>query len=440
MHVISRIVVIAAVSLGSLAVQAQWQTTNGNTTTTDRVGIGTTAPDANLHVATDSTAAPRGVLVQQGADTVNSAFVIFRKSRGTIGAPAAIQSGDGLGTIYSEGYDGSSFVRTGAFLKFTAVGTLAAGSIPTDIAFGTGSSGVGTERMRITNTGFVGIGTQTPTSQLHVVSVGATTNLRGVTVDHYADDANAALVTARKARGTLGAPLALQSGDLIANFFPMAHDGTAFINAARIRFVVDGAVTTGSVPTAFQILTGSGSGGTERVRVTSAGDVGVGTSAPTAKFHVAGNAQFDGTVTGTYIKAHYQDVAEWVPANEDLAPGTVVVLDAAVGNGVMASHRAYDTSVAGVVSEQPGIILGEEGAAKEQVATTGRVRVKVDASRGPIAVGDLLVTSDKPGYAMRSTPIEVGGAHIHRPGTIVGKALEPLARGEGEILVLLSLQ
>jgi hypothetical protein len=29
---------------------------------------------------------------------------------------------------------------------------------------------------------------------------------------------------------------------------------------------------------------------------------------------------------------------------------------------------------------------------------------------------------------------------IHRPGTIIGKALEPLEGGVGEILVLLSLQ
>jgi hypothetical protein len=29
---------------------------------------------------------------------------------------------------------------------------------------------------------------------------------------------------------------------------------------------------------------------------------------------------------------------------------------------------------------------------------------------------------------------------MHRPGTLIGKALEPLSEGEGEILVLLSLQ
>jgi hypothetical protein len=41
---------------------------------------------------------------------------------------------------------------------------------------------------------------------------------------------------------------------------------------------------------------------------------------------------------------------------------------------------------------------------------------------------------------MRSEPIEVQGRTFHQPGTIIGKALEPLDSGLGEILVLLSLQ
>jgi hypothetical protein len=64
----------------------------------------------------------------------------------------------------------------------------------------------------------------------------------------------------------------------------------------------------------------------------------------------------------------------------------------------------------------------------------------VDATNSPIAIGDLLVTSSKPGVAMKSIPIDLGGTKIHRPGTIIGKALEPLATGEGEILILLSMQ
>ena len=149
---------------------------------------------------------------------------------------------------------------------------------------------------------------------------------------------------------------------------------------------------------------------------------------------------FNGTVNGGVIHANYQDVAEWVPASETLEPGTVVVLNAARNNEVMRSRQAYDTKAAGVVSAQPGVILGNEGEGKAQIATTGRVRVKVDATTTPIEVGDLLVTSDKPGMAMKSIPVDVGGVSLHRPGTVIGKALEPLQGKTGEILVLLSLQ
>jgi hypothetical protein len=34
----------------------------------------------------------------------------------------------------------------------------------------------------------------------------------------------------------------------------------------------------------------------------------------------------------------------------------------------------------------------------------------------------------------------IGGRQLHAPGTLIGKALEPLPSGTGEILVLLSLQ
>lgn len=154
---------------------------------------------------------------------------------------------------------------------------------------------------------------------------------------------------------------------------------------------------------------------------------------------VTGNITATGTITGV-INATYQDIAEWVPTTVDVAPGTVVVLNTDRINEVMPSHRAYDTSVAGVVSAQPGMILGQAGDAKAKIATYGRVKVRVDANRAPIRVGDLLVTSDKPGTAMKSIAVEMQGIPMHRPGTVLGKALEPLATGEGEILVLLSLQ
>jgi Peptidase_G2, IMC autoproteolytic cleavage domain len=197
----------------------------------------------------------------------------------------------------------------------------------------------------------------------------------------------------------------------------------------------------------FDIFTHSaGTGDQTSISIdTDNGYVGIGKQIPASRLHVAGSVTVDanltaaGTISGGTIYAKYQDVAEWVPAREALQPGTVVVVDGARTNGVVASGSAYDTRVAGVVSDSPGVVLGEAGEGKTKVATTGRVKVRVTAVE-PIHVGDLLVTSAVGGVAMKSIPLSLGGVPIHRPGTLIGKALEPLSEGEGEILVLLSLQ
>jgi len=172
----------------------------------------------------------------------------------------------------------------------------------------------------------------------------------------------------------------------------------------------------------------------------TAGSVGIGKTSPAAALDVVGGISATGSITGGNIAARYQDLAEWVPASAGLAAGTVVVLDRGRVNHVRASREPYDTAVAGVVSAQPGIALGEGGEGKVLVATTGRVRVRAVAWRAPIRVGDLLVTSGVEGAAMRSAPAAFGRRRLHAPGTIIGKALEPLDKGAGEILVLLSLQ
>lgn len=155
----------------------------------------------------------------------------------------------------------------------------------------------------------------------------------------------------------------------------------------------------------------------------------------------SGNLTVAGNITGArVINAVYQDVAEWVPATTKMGPGTVVVLNPDRNNEVMPSEAEYDTRVAGVVSAAPGVLLGTASDSKAMIATTGRVRVRVDATKRPVRIGDLLVTSDTSGTAMVSEPMEINGRKFHQPGTVIGKALEPLTGGRGEILVLLSLQ
>ena len=118
-------------------------------------------------------------------------------------------------------------------------------------------------------------------------------------------------------------------------------------------------------------------GGTESVRLVIKynGNVGIGPGVetlmdqkPDKRLVVSGDIEVSGN-----INAKYEDIAEWVPSSTDLAPGTVVVLDPALGNGVTASNFPYDTKVAGVVSDQPGIVLGQSSASKEKISATGTV-------------------------------------------------------------------
>src|SRR5438046_3044177 len=140
---------------------------------------------------------------------------------------------------------------------------------------------------------------------------------------------------------------------------------------------------------------------------------GIGTMNPTSMLHVAGDVKADGN-----IAAKYQDVAEWVRTPRPLSPGTVVVIDPAGANQVVEGNKPFDTLVAGVVSARPGVVLGEKSDDTVAVAHSGRVKVKVDARYGAVAVGDLLVTSPTTGHAMRAT---ADGGNTVKPGTLLGK-------------------
>ena len=135
------------------------------------------------------------------------------------------------------------------------------------------------------------------------------------------------------------------------------------------------------------------------------------------------------------------DCAEAFDLSESMIavePGTVMVLDQ--DGKLRVSEEAYDRKVAGVVSGagdyRPGIVLGRSAtqAQKPPIALIGKVYCKVDASYGPITVGDLLTTSDTPGHAMRAENISQSF------GAVIGKAMAPLTTGQSLIPILIALQ
>lgn len=137
------------------------------------------------------------------------------------------------------------------------------------------------------------------------------------------------------------------------------------------------------------------------------------------------------------------DFAESLPVKggrEGYAPGDLLVIDPSGERRLVLSGTPYSTLVAGVYSTRPGVLASQhrmdDPALRNEVplAVVGIVPCKVTAENGPIAAGDLLVTSSTLGRAMKGTD------RARMLGAVVGKALEPLRERTGIIQVLVTLQ
>ena len=70
----------------------------------------------------------------------------------------------------------------------------------------------------------------------------------------------------------------------------------------------------------------------------------------------------------------------------------------------------------------------------------GPAQVKASALSGAIQAGDLLSSAEQAGYAAKAAEVSVEGVRMTAPGTVFGKALEPLDAGQKLIYVFVTLQ
>ncbi len=158
------------------------------------------------------------------------------------------------------------------------------------------------------------------------------------------------------------------------------------------------------------------------------GMVAIATTVPEATLHVDGDVKIeeDLIIGGA-------DLAEEFSTPEDFEAGSVLVMGDNGYKSAMLSSREYDQSVIGVVSNNAAVIMGEVTSRfKETVAMNGVVDVKVTNKNGAIKKGDLLTTSDIPGYGMKATDYKLG--------SIFGKALEDATGSDDTIKALINLQ
>jgi hypothetical protein len=157
-----------------------------------------------------------------------------------------------------------------------------------------------------------------------------------------------------------------------------------------------------------------------------------------ARIDSSGKGFFDGgTQTGG---ADFAESVSVGGGKDNYEAGDVLVIDTTADRQLTLAKTPYSTLVAGIYSTKPGVTATPHTsedprlAAEIPVAIVGIVPCKVTNENGPIARGDLLVTSSTPGYAMR------GSDRTMLPGAIIGKALQPLSGANGKIEVLVTLR
>jgi hypothetical protein len=128
----------------------------------------------------------------------------------------------------------------------------------------------------------------------------------------------------------------------------------------------------------------------------------------------ASGATFN-TVFAKATTAQYADLAENYIADRYYETGSVVVFGGAYQ--ITANEGSYDTRVAGVISTDPAYLMNNIQTEKMlfPVALVGMVPCKV---KGPVNKGDLLVSSEIPGVAMKLDNKN------WLPGCVIGKSLE----------------
>jgi hypothetical protein len=297
----------------------------------EQVGIGTASPSEILHI--------------EG----NSPYLVISNTGENVGGIKMYDSADSGGQYFHLTYDSAS---------------------SNEVSFDTGASGEYTfnvntaEKMRIDSSGNLGIGTASPSSKLDIYNGGINVDTTGgtLTATRYNSGSGSSLILLQKSQSaTIGTQSALSNGYGIGGIITKGSDGTSFINTTAISSEVDGTVSTNSVPSRITFSTNSGSTSySERMRINSSGNVGIGTTNPTAKLQVEGTfsvrssstQSFNDSVnannlTMTNSKAHFNvDGADKdFQVSSDTVPNALFVQGSDGNVGIGTSSPTYSLQV-----------------------------------------------------------------------------------------------
>jgi|GEM_PF-3899206 hypothetical protein len=423
-------------------------TGGGNFSFPGNVGIGTTVPDTKLSLNSvltqgQSTVTPNQFSIYDTPSTVSGRYasqLIVAEPRPTADSAASI-------------YGLSINVNVPATMAYNFSGSVYAQRNEVDYS-GTGSAaalngGFHSVNFKSNSTLNTAIGA---TSYAYNMAGGTVTNMYGSMIGSTNQGVGSVVTTNTGVSSVASNTNTGLIGTNYAGYFQTGNSNASGIITNNYGVYIKNLTNGGTITNTTGLYIGSQTAGTQTNTPYGiyqagasdknyfAGSVGIGTTDLSAAKLVinagtgmALKAYGDGIFTGTLQTQTGSDFAEEFSTTENLEPGTVVVMGDGGYKSVHPCDKEYDSTVVGIVSNNPSIIAGRVTSKhKAIVAMMGVVKVNVIDINGKISKGDRLTTSGISGYAMK--------ADDSKPGTIIGKALEDLTKKSGEINVLVNLQ
>jgi hypothetical protein len=290
-----------------------------------RLGLGTSTPGAGPNTTTrldinDENGLNSDIQQKVAGNGNNAAYFTWVKQRGTLAAPLTAASGDPIGLLEGQMYNGTGYYR-GAYMQFQ-VDSIPSTDAPGNITFGTtpvGGTGAA-QRMIIKNDGSVGIGTGSPNATLTVRNAKLWANDRTTSLANAISDQNFELITTKGAT-TNGV------GNIMTQIGQAYGGGTVTEGIQFLRGI-------GATDGAMAFVTNSA---TERMRITSGGLVGIGTSTPSSLLHLSN------TNALTLIAQSSSTIGTWFGINNSSAGGQwFQIISTGSGNGEGPGKLIFD--------------------------------------------------------------------------------------------------
>lgn len=277
---------------------------------------------------------------------------------------------------------GWRYTTTGIATRYEqGIGTHSWHSAPSGTA---GDAITFTERMRINSAGQVGIGTTNPAARLHVVGVAIADQFRLQDVLTDATIKYGVIGSGHYTNAEEPFLMAMGVSSATSNNLALGGGATSLNAATVITFFTAANITTTT--------------GTERMRIVSSGEVGIGTSSPGARLHVvnanhANMFRLQDVVTDATNKIAAMGMGHYTNAEEPIALisgiSTLTGTSLTIGGNVSSMNAAMD--IAFNTATTPTTL---NGTTRLNVKANGQVRfVPLAAAPGSPEAGDVYYDS-----------------------------------------------